>query len=235
MKNKKIIDAYDQIQPDDCTKKRIWNQIMAEKSQNNNIISYKKRFKTRKIIVAICLVTMLASLSVMAAGNYFGINILDKENKKEVLAPFSTYNQDRNEKESTQINSEDSTGILSEEEIEKVFADTFGTIDTQRNGELFSIPEFYLSPVCMAILTVEGQTWELEKGDSVNISFALDSQSLDLEIGYIKDGIYYSLTEMKGDHFSAEFKVPESGTYYFGITNHSSQNAILIDGEILTE
>ena len=96
------------------------------------------------------------------------------------------------------------------------------------------IPATYFSPNYMVIFTrPEEAGWVLAAGDTLSIEFTLaEGQTCTLDLGYIQDGVYHDLSSARAAAFSDTLTAPADGTYYFCVTNRTSENAVIQGGSI---
>ncbi|MDE7272789.1 MAG: hypothetical protein K2N95_06950 [Lachnospiraceae bacterium] len=96
------------------------------------------------------------------------------------------------------------------------------------------IPSIYFSPGYMVLFSHENeQGWTLNAGETLTLDLSLHrAQSLALETGYLLNGEYHILSLTKGCDFTETLTAPETGEYYFCVTNHSSSNAVIERGSI---
>lgn len=159
---------------------------------------------------------------------YWGVGNVGRIGYNELTKPFGTLSSEQ------QI-IENDDGIFIEKsnlinDYENVYANNSVCVAADNNV----IPSIYFSPNYMVIFTKESENgWKLDAEEELAINFSLNHvQSLELEIGYILNGEYHELSLTKGYDFSETLTAPEEGEYYFCITNHSSENAIIESGEI---
>lgn len=107
------------------------------------------------------------------------------------------------------------------------------------------IPPVWFSLAHMIILTgPDGSGWELETGETLSFEFSfMNNQSLAMELGYACDGVYYDMeygtmlndyndTTMIGNTIHYTITAEKAGTYYFCITNRTSENAVIESGRV---
>ncbi|MCM1261146.1 MAG: hypothetical protein NC313_00385 [Butyrivibrio sp.] len=158
---------------------------------------------------------------------YWGVGDAGKIGYNELTKPFRTLSSEQQIIEDDEIFIEKSSLI---NDYKNVYASD--SICVVADNDI--IPSIYFSPNYMVIFTKEGEDgWKLNASEELMINFSLNhAQSLELEIGYILNGEYHELSLTKGYDFNATLTATEEGEYYFCITNHSSENAIIEDGEI---
>ena len=118
-------------------------------------------------------------------------------------------------------------------DYENVYADNSVCVASNNN----IIPSIYFSPNYMVIFSQEDeQGWILKAEEKLTLGFSLlQTQSIELEVGYILNGEYHVLSLTKGCDFNETLTVSDEGEYYFCVTNHSSENAIIKSGNIIVE
>lgn len=167
------------------------------------------------------------------ANNYYGVGEVGN-NKSSILSPFTTTSTSSDNIEDTRLERETPPIEVINQEV--LFANYFGEVNLTQTESNYSIPEIYVSPNHMAILstqTGDGLTALDEDNSTMEISFNLSNkQSLTLEIGVICDGEYYTLSNTKGIDFTENFNTTPSQEYYICITNRTSENAIISNGRV---
>lgn len=178
----------------------------------------------------------VASLSVFAGlcgfayavSVYQGVGSADHIDFNKLTQPFGTITDEQ------QLDMDNNVIFLEKSPIindyENIYADYSVCVETADN----QIPSIYFSPNYMVIFSQENeQGWALTQKEKLTLHFSLyHAQSLELEIGYVLNGKYHSLSIVKGCDFSETLTAPEAGEYYICITNHSSSNAVIESGNI---
>jgi hypothetical protein len=188
----------------------------------------KKR--RRPVLVAACLAAAVA-LCGFGYGIYWGVGTADG-------LPFSALTQDL-PTDTSDIETEEEASCLETEKSDLIadYSDVFAEYSINCATEGGEIPSIYFSPNYMVIFTqTEDCGWTLDDGEELNVSLNLnEKQSITLEFGYVLDGQYHALSTSKGNTFSDTFQAPETGEYYFCVTNRSSANAVVEGGNILAQ
>lgn len=98
-----------------------------------------------------------------------------------------------------------------------------------------AVPETFISPGYMAVFArTEAESWEALSGETVSLSFTLaDGQTIDMEAGYVQNGVYHKLFRALGPELSTDFTTEEAGTLYFCLTNRSSRTAVIESGSVI--
>lgn len=199
------------------------NEIFIEEAQT------KYRNKWIKIIYIVPIL-ILCGFS-CAAYVYWGTGSANHIHFDILTQPFGTIADDKE----TENQRKDTIWTKSDliQNYDKIYADNAINYMLEDNN----IPAIYFSPNYMVIFTHKNNCgWILNTGEELTLDFSLDTrQSLELEIGYVLNGTYYELSITKGGDFRNTIRAAQEGEYYFCITNHSSTNAVIIEGNILKE
>lgn len=199
-----------------------------ESSYVEKALNYHSKKRRYLLSCAASLAVLFVCGSAYAACVYWGIGSADHIDFNKLTQPFGTVagEQESNENSSTVFY--EKSGLIND--YENIYADYSACVATE-NG---TIPSIYFSPAYMVIFSREdGQGWSLEAEDQLTLDFSLyRTQSLELEIGYIMNGEYYALSLTKGCDFNEIFTVSDAGEYYFCVTNHSSENAVIKNGRM---
>lgn len=192
-------------------------------------LNYHRKRKIRLLPIAASL-TILLSLCGFAysAYIYWGVGAVERIDFDKLTKPFGTVAGEQTADEGDSGIFYEKSGLISD--YTNVYADNSVCVTTDEN----MIPPLYFSPNYMIIFTREDEkSWALEAGEQLTLQFSLyHSQSLELEIGYILNGKYHLLSVSRGRDFDETLIAAEEGEYYFCVTNHSSANAIIENGEI---
>lgn len=133
------------------------------------------------------------------------------------------------------------TTKISDEMIQKTFADSCTEIVTKCSDTNYFIPDLITNTADMALFTtLKGTGWKLNTGQSITIQFELDTNTVVntkrsgsvVEVGYVVDGNITPISEEMGNKFSYNIIVDKDGEYYFYITNHASGYQIIKNGII---
>lgn len=179
---------------------------------------------------------LVASLSILvlcgfaySAYVYWGVGDAGKIGYNELTQPFGTLSSEQ------QIIENDDGIFIEKSNLINDYGNVYANNSVCVVADDNIIPSIYFSPNYMVIFTKESENgWKLNAEDEMEINFSLNhAQSLELEIGYILNSEYHELSLTKGCDFNTTLTAPQEGEYYFCVTNHSSENAIIESGEIV--
>jgi hypothetical protein len=184
-----------------------------------------RKDRRRPALIAACLAAAFALCGFGYAARW-GVGTADGISFGALTQDFQTAVSDR-VKDVSDVKTEKSDLIT---DYSNVFAENSVPCATE-DGE---IPSLYCSPTYMVIFTqAEDSGWTLDAGEELTVSIDLNKkQSLTLELGYVLNGQYHTLSTVKGNTFRDTFTAPEAGDYYFCVTNRSSANAVITGGSI---
>lgn len=200
------------------------NEAMSTKKVKKHIISRRKI----GIIVA-CLIFVIALCGfTYAVIRYWGVGSTENIKIEDLTQPFGTMASESNTSEDVHTSEVGKSELI--DDYENIFARYILNWEMDSNV----ISSLYFSPTYMVMFTqADRQGWDLEAGENLTLNFSLSSkQSLEIEIGYVFDGVYHEISSPKGTIFTETITAYERGTYYFCITNRSSSNAVLSEGSI---
>lgn len=173
-----------------------------------------------------------------AAYRYWGGGSAEGKDFEDITRPFETSSASTGQPtggeartKELQASSSSLSGIITD--YSNIYCDASAPVELDGR----KIPSIYFSPSHMIIFTrSDGQGWTLNKGNSFTLNFTLDErQSLTMETGYVVNGEYHTITpHIKGIDFSETVTADQDGTYYFCVTNLSSENAVIVDGTIIS-
>lgn len=192
-------------------------------------LNYHSKRKNHILLLAASLVFLFLCGFTYAAYAYWGVGFADNIDFNRLTQPFGTVASEQ------QINENDSEIFFEKSNLisdyENVYADNFVCVTSNNH----TIPSIYFSPAYMVIFSQENeQGWILKAEEKLTINFSLyQTQSLELEVGYILNGEYHALSLTKGCDFNETLTISDEGEYYFCVTNHSSENAIIKNGNII--
>lgn len=197
-------------------------------------LNYRYRHKSIKHILSLAASLLIFfGLCRFAYGAYVyqGVGSTGNIDFNKLTQPFGTIAGEQAANGNDNVAFFEKSSLISD--YDNVYADNSICVATD-NG---MIPSIYFSPNYMVIFSMEDEKgWTLKEGEKLTLSFSLHhAQSLDLEIGYILNGQYYTLSLSKGCDFSETLTASDEGEYYFCITNHSSGNAVIENGSIVIE
>lgn len=159
---------------------------------------------------------------------YWGVGLAGNVDRNKLTQPFGTV-------AGGQLADGSDSGIFFEKsglirDYSDVYADCSTCVAVNEN----TIPPLYFSPNYMVIFTQEDKNgWTVGAGGELTFHISLyHGQSLELEVGYVLNGEYHLLSVTKGSDFNETLTGTDTGEYYFCVTNHSSVNAVIEDGEI---
>lgn len=194
-------------------------------------LNYHNKKKKYILSLVASLVFILSCGFAYAAYTYWGVGSADNIDFNRLTQPFGTVGSEQ------QMNENDSEIFFEKSNLisdyENVYADNSVCVASNNN----IIPSIYFSPNYMVIFSQEDeQGWILKAGEKLTLGFSLlQTQSIELEVGYILNGEYHVLSLTKGCDFNETLTVSDEGEYYFCVTNHSSENAIIKSGNIIVE
>ncbi len=222
------------------------------KERIKNIFLFKKkRTGIAAFIAVVLLIVVSGSIIALALNNtpldyvIRGATLLEDEdwyNKGEKIANGTKASPSSSIQDIANIPL--SSNILSNVELEDLFAVTVTNVATEKNESYYTVPNIITNSADMAIYTQpDGSGWYLEKGQTIKFSFVLDLETVAtagknggvVAIGYVLNGTMYEVQSVKGKEFSAKITAEADGEYFLYTTNLVSGYQIIQDGVIAIE
>lgn len=246
MTNKELMKkTFDAVHLSETAKQKLLNM---EKNTNHQ----KKRKPMRRLLPLIAALALIFGLSCAVYGvvnmynTHWGVGSAENESFEELTKPFesaSSVVESDTDSSFTAGNSSESSSRRSD--IINDYNNIYIAGSTEVEVTDGKIPSVWFSLAHMIILTgPDGSGWELETGETLSFEFSfMNDQSLDMELGYACDGVYYDMeygtmlndyndTTMMGNTIHYTITAEKAGTYYFCITNRTSENAVIESGRV---
>lgn len=188
---------------------------------------HKRKFHTLPFAASLVVFMGMCGFA-YAASIYYGAGSANHIDFDRLTRPFGTTADEQQSVENENVSFYERSDLI--RDYRDIFAEHSVCVTTEEN----QIPSIYFSPNYMVIFSREKeQGWTLNAEETLTLDFSLHhTQSLELEIGYILNGEYHTLSLAKGCDFTETLTASETGEYYFCITNHSSSNAVIENGDI---
>ena len=157
----------------------------------------RKRQRVLLAVACLLLAAALCGFGYVFLSRHWGVGAAEGVGLSQLTAPFSTQTTEDGaltgpaEGEGNSALLPDTTGL---------FADHTVTWSLTEEGE---IPALYFSPGYLVILTQAGEAdWFLQAGEELALDLVLrEEQTLMLEVGYVFQGAYHSLSAGMGNRF----------------------------------
>lgn len=249
MTNKELMKkTFDAVHLSETAKQKLLNM---EKNTNHQ----KKRKPMRRLLPLIAALALIFGLSCAVYGvvnmynTHWGVGSAENESFEELTKPFesasSVVESDSSDTDSSFTAGNSSESSSGRSDIINDYNNIYIAGSTEVEVTDGKIPSVWFSLAHMIILTgPDGSGWELETGETLSFEFSfMNDQSLDMELGYACDGVYYDMeygtmlndyndTTMMGNTIHYTITAEKAGTYYFCITNRTSENAVIESGRV---
>lgn len=181
-------------------------------------------FDARELAAAIMLLALGGAC--LAGVRYFGVGSARGADERELTKPLPT---EASSEAAAEPKPYTSCGVIANEEGLNLAGSSL-----VQTGD-GAVPETFISPGYMAVFArTEAEGWEALSGETVSLSFTLaDGQTIDMEAGYVQNGVYHKLFRALGPELSTDFTTEEAGTLYFCLTNRSSRTAVIENGSVI--
>lgn len=249
MTNKELMKkTFDAVHLSETAKQKLLNM---EKNTNHQ----KKRKPMRRLLPLIAALALIFGLSCAVYGvvnmynTHWGVGSAENESFEELTKPFesasSVVESDSSDTDSSFTAGNSSESSSGRSDIINDYNNIYIAGSTEVEVTDGKIPSIWFSLAHMIILTgPDGSGWELETGETLSFEFSfMNDQSLNMELGYACDGVYYDMeygtmlndyndTTMMGNTIHYTITAEKAGTYYFCITNRTSENAVIESGRV---
>lgn len=249
MTNKELMKkTFDAVHLSETAKQKLLNM---EKNTNHQ----KKRKPMRRLLPLIAALALIFGLSCAVYGvvnmynTHWGVGSAENEFFEELTKPFesasSVVESDSSDTDSSFTAGNSSESSSGRSDIINDYNNIYIAGSTEVEVTDGKIPSVWFSLAHMIILTgPDGSGWELETGETLSFEFSfMNDQSLNMELGYACDGVYYDMeygtmlndyndTTMTGNTIHYTITAEKAGTYYFCITNRTSENAVIESGRV---
>lgn len=249
MTNKELMKkTFDAVHLSETAKQKLLNM---EKNTNHQ----KKRKPMRRLLPLIAALALIFGLSCAVYGvvnmynTHWGVGSAENESFEELTKPFesasSVVESDSSDTDSSFTAGNSSESSSGRSDIINDYNNIYIAGSTEVEVTDGKIPSVWFSLAHMIILTgPDGSGWELETGETLSFEFSfMNDQSLAMELGYACDGVYYDMeygtmlndyndTTMMGNTIHYTITAEKAGTYYFCITNRTSENAVIESGRV---
>lgn len=185
----------------------------------------RRRLRPGVLLAAAILLLALGG-ACLAGVRYFGVGSAKGADVRELTKPLPT---EASSEAAAEPMPYTSCGVIIDEEVLSLAG---SSLVPTGDG---AVPETFISPGYMAVFArTEAEGWEALSGETVSLSFTLaDGQTIDMEAGYVQNGVYHKLFRALGPELSTEFSPEEAGTLYFCLTNRSSRTAVIENGSVI--
>jgi hypothetical protein len=188
----------------------------------------KERFVRRNklaVISSLLLLLILGTGTVYAIDNWFGVGKVTDENRSQLTSTGRTNVSDNDEDKTVKDN------------WENMIIESLMPIIIKESDGIYEEKDIYITPEYgIKFFVEENKGFELRKGETLNCSVEIDFKNMELgvksvglEFGFVKDGQYTSVEDIKGSSFDFYMTAPEEGEYYPCIINRSSTNVLVKD------
>lgn len=180
------------------------------------------------VLLAAAIMLLALGGACLAGVRYFGVGSAKGADERELTKPLPTEASSEAAAE-PMPKPKPSCGVIANEESLNLAGSSL-----VQTGD-GAVPETFISPGYMAVFArTEAEGWEALSGETVSLSFTLaDGQTIDMEAGYVQNGVYHKLFRALGPELSTEFSTEEAGTLYFCLTNRSSRTAVIESGSVI--
>lgn len=178
------------------------------------------------LLLAAAIMLLALGGACLAGVRYFGVGSAKGADERELTKPLPT---EASSEAAAEPKPYTSCGVITDEESLNLAGSSL-----VQTGD-GAVPETFISPGYMAVFArTEAEGWEALSGETVSLSFTLaDGQTIDMEAGYVQNGVYHKLFRALGPELSTEFTTEEAGTLYFCLTNRSSRTAVIESGSVI--
>ena len=185
----------------------------------------RRRLRPGVLLAAAILLLALGG-ACLAGVRYFGVGSARGADVRELTKPLPT---EASSEAAAEPKPYTSCGVIANEEGLNLAGSSL-----VQTGD-GAVPETFISPGYMAVFArTEAEGWEALSGETVSLSFTLaDGQTIDMEAGYVQNGVYHKLFRALGPELSTDFTTEEAGTLYFCLTNRSSRTAVIESGCVI--
>jgi hypothetical protein len=171
------------------------------------------------------LLLILGTGTVYAIDNWFGVGKVTDENKSQLTSTGRTNVSENDEDKTVKDN------------WENMIIESLMPIIIKESDGIYEETDIYITPgYGIEFFVEENKGFELRKGETLNCSVEIDFKNMELgvksvglEFGFVKDGQYTSVSDIKGSIFDFYMTAPEEGEYYPCIINRSSTNVLIKD------